>query len=140
VPDNVLNPLISALHADPHFATFCCTREEEAVGIAAGAWMGGMPGVVLMQTSGFATLPNVLASLVVPFQIPVLMIISERGTLGEFNLGQVMVCRTMHPALKKKNYRTGSRILKRQRKRRMSRKGWPPGFRIAVTPQSRKAG
>jgi sulfopyruvate decarboxylase alpha subunit len=99
VPDNVLNPLIKGLHADDHFTTFCCTREEEAVGIAVGSWMGGMLGVVLMQTSGFATLPNVLASLAVPFQIPLLMIISERGTLGEFNLGQAMVCRTMRPSL-----------------------------------------
>lgn len=99
VPDNVLSPLIRSLHADPFFTTFCCTREEEAVGIATGAWMGGMLGVVLMQTSGFATLPNVLASLVVPYQISLLMIISERGTLGEFNLGQTMVCRTMRPSL-----------------------------------------
>ena len=95
----MLSPLINGLHADPIFTTFCCTREEEAVGIATGAWMGGMLGVVLMQTSGFATLPNVLASLAVPYQIPLLMIISERGTLGEFNLGQAMVCRTMRPAL-----------------------------------------
>ena len=40
-----------------------------------------------------------LASLAVPFQIPVLMMVSERGTLGEFNLGQAMVCRTMRPVL-----------------------------------------
>ena len=99
VPDNVLSPLIRSLHEDSSFTTFCCTREEEAIGIAAGAWMGGALGVVLMQTRGFATLPNVLASLAVPFQIPVLMIISERGTLGEFNLGQALVCRTMRPSL-----------------------------------------
>jgi sulfopyruvate decarboxylase alpha subunit len=99
VPDNVLSPLIRGLHEDGDFTTFCCTREEEAVGIVAGAWMGGMLGVVLMQTSGFATLPNVLASLAVPFQIPLVMIISERGTLGEFNLGQALVCRTMRPSL-----------------------------------------
>jgi sulfopyruvate decarboxylase TPP-binding subunit len=35
----------------------------------------------------------------VPFQIPVVMIVSERGTLGEFNLGQALVCRTMRPVL-----------------------------------------
>ena len=52
-----------------------------------------------MQTSGFATLANVLASLAVPFQIPVLMMISERGTLGEFQVGQAIVCRTMRPVL-----------------------------------------
>jgi sulfopyruvate decarboxylase alpha subunit len=99
VPDNVLKPLISCVHGDPYFSTFATTREEEAVGIVAGAWMGGMRGIVFMQTSGFATLANVLASLSVVYQIPVLMMISERGTLGEFNLGQALVARTMRPVL-----------------------------------------
>src|SRR5262249_54459862 len=53
----------------------------------------------LMQTSGFATIANVLASLVVPCQIPALLFVSERGTLGEFNLGQALVCKTMRPVL-----------------------------------------
>jgi sulfopyruvate decarboxylase TPP-binding subunit len=61
--------------------------------------MAGMRGMVLMQTSGFATLANVLASLPCAFQIPVLLMISERGTLGEFNLGQAAVWRTMRPTL-----------------------------------------
>jgi sulfopyruvate decarboxylase alpha subunit len=99
VPDRVLTPLIRALHEDKDFIAFATTREEEALGILAGAWMGGMRGVLLMQTSGFATLANVLASLAVPYQIPLIMIVSERGTLGEFNLGQAMVCRTMRPVL-----------------------------------------
>ena len=99
VPDRVFTPLIKALHADPFFTAFPCTREEEAIGIVAGAWMGGLRSAVLMQTSGFATIPNALASLVVPCQIPVLIFVSERGTLGEFNLGQAMVCRIMRPVL-----------------------------------------
>jgi len=99
VPDRVLTPLIKAIHADPFFTAFVTAREEEAVGILTGAWMGGMRGALLMQTSGFATLPNVLASLTVPCQIPTIMVVSERGTLGEFNLGQTMVCRTMRPVL-----------------------------------------
>jgi len=99
VPDNVLRPLIEGAHADPFFTAFATTREEEAVGIVAGAWMGGTRGIVLMQTSGFATLANVIASLPVPYQIPVLMMVSERGTLGEFNIGQAMVARTMRPVL-----------------------------------------
>ncbi len=61
--------------------------------------MGGTRGILLMQTSGFATLPNVIASLSVPFQIPTLMMVSERGTLGEFNIGQSLVARTMRPVL-----------------------------------------
>ncbi|MGY3080994.1 sulfopyruvate decarboxylase TPP-binding subunit [Bradyrhizobium sp. LM6.10] len=99
VPDRVLTPLIKNLHADPFFTTFATTREEEAVGIVSGAWMGGRRAAVLMQTSGFATLANVLASLAVPYQIPLIMFVSERGTLGEFNYGQSLVCRTMRPVL-----------------------------------------
>ena len=49
VPDNVLRPLIEAIHADPFFTAFTCAREEEAVGIVSGAWMGGLRGIVLMQ-------------------------------------------------------------------------------------------
>lgn len=99
VPDRVLAPLIAAVEADPFFTAFPAAREEEAVGIVTGAWMGGMRGVVLMQTSGFATLANVLASVVCACQIPLVMMVSERGTLGEFNLGQAMVCRTLRPVL-----------------------------------------
>ncbi len=99
VPDRVLTPLIKALHADPYFITFPTAREEEALGIVTGAWMGGMRGAILMQTSGFATLANTLASLAVPCQIPALLFVSERGTLGEFNLGQALVCRTMRPVI-----------------------------------------
>jgi sulfopyruvate decarboxylase alpha subunit len=99
VPDRVFTPLIEALHADGDFTTFACTREEEAVGINTGAWMGGMRSALLMQTSGFGTIPNALASLAVPSQIPLIMFVSERGVFGEFNLGQALVCRTMRPVL-----------------------------------------
>jgi sulfopyruvate decarboxylase alpha subunit len=99
VPDRVFTPLIKGIHADPFFNAFAATREEEALGIITGAWMGGLRGAVLMQTSGFGTIPNALASLVVPCQIPALIFVSERGTLGEFNLGQALVCKTMRPVL-----------------------------------------
>ena len=99
VPDRVLTPLTRSLHDDEFFTAFATTREEEALGVVSGAWMGGMRGALLMQTSGFATLPNVLASLALPYQIPLIMVVSERGTLGEFNLGQALVCRTMRPVL-----------------------------------------
>ncbi len=99
VPDNVLRPLIEGVEADPFFTAFAVAREEEGLGIISGAWMAGMRGILLMQTSGFATLPNVLASLPMAFQIPALLLVSERGTLGEFNIGQTLVARTMRPVL-----------------------------------------
>jgi len=99
IPDNVLTPLIDAVHSDPWFRVVCPAREEEALGIVAGAWMAGLRGITLMQTSGFATVANVLASMIVPYQIPALMLISERGTLGDHQLAQAIVRSTMRPVL-----------------------------------------
>ncbi len=99
VPDNVLTPLINGVNADNYFMPVGATREDEAVGTVTGAYMAGLRGVVMMQTSGFALIANALASLVVPSQIPALMVISERGTMGEFNIGQSLVARTMRPTL-----------------------------------------
>jgi sulfopyruvate decarboxylase alpha subunit len=99
VPDNVLTPLITGVTADNYFMSVNATREDEAIGMVAGAWMGGLRGVVMMQTSGFALIANALASLVVPYQIPAILVVSERGTMGEFNIGQVLVARTMRPTL-----------------------------------------
>ena len=99
VPDNVLTPLIDGVTADNYFMPVNATREDEAIGTVAGAWMGGMKGVVMMQTSGFALIANALASLIVPYQIPAILVVSERGTLGEFNIGQTLVARVMRPTL-----------------------------------------
>jgi len=99
VPDNVLTPLIKGVTEDNYFTSVVATREDEALGIVTGAWMAGMLGVVMMQTSGFGVIPNALASLVVPYQITAIMVISERGTMGEFNVGQALVARVMRPTL-----------------------------------------
>jgi sulfopyruvate decarboxylase alpha subunit len=99
VPDNVLTPLIKGIHSDNYFMPANATREDEAIGIVAGAWMAGMKGAVLMQTSGFAVAPNAIASLIVPYQIPAILVVSERGVMGEFNIGQTMVARVMRPTL-----------------------------------------
>ncbi len=74
VPDNVLTPLISGAAADNYFMSIGATREDEAVGTLAGAYMGGLRGVVMMQTSGFALIANALASLIVPYQIPAIIV------------------------------------------------------------------
>ena len=99
VPDNVLTPLLKGVNSDNYFLSVCATREDEAIGTVTGANMAGLRGAVMMQTSGFALLPNALASLVLPYQIPAVMVISERGTMGEFNIGQSLVARTMRPSL-----------------------------------------
>ena len=99
VPDNVLTPLLKGVTSDNYFHSVCTTREDEAIGVVSGAWMGGMKSVLMMQTSGFALVANALASLSVASQIPIVMVISERGTLGEFQVAQQLVARTMRPVL-----------------------------------------
>ncbi len=99
VPDEVLTPLINGADSDPDMIAFAASREEEAIGISAGAALGGTRSVVLMQSSGFGNSVNALASLVVPYQLPVVMIIGERGVLGEFNSVQVPISRTIRPSL-----------------------------------------
>ncbi len=99
VPDNVLIPLIAGFQEHERVPVFSATREEEAIGIACGAYLGGTRAVVMMQSSGFGNIPNALASLAVPYQIPFLMIISERGSLGEYNSVQVPITRVIRPTL-----------------------------------------
>jgi len=99
VPDNMLVPLIAGFRADERMTVFSSTREEEAIGIACGVFLGGQRAVVMMQSSGFGNIPNALASLAVPYQIPVLMIITERGALGEYNSVQVPITRVIRPTL-----------------------------------------
>ena len=76
VPDNVLTPLIAGAAADNYVMAVGATREEEAGGTLAGAYMGGLRGVAMMQTSGFALIADALASLIVPYQIPAIIVVS----------------------------------------------------------------
>ena len=48
VPDNVLTPLIAGVTADNYFLS-AVTREDEAIGMVTGAWMGGMKGCVMIR-------------------------------------------------------------------------------------------
>jgi sulfopyruvate decarboxylase subunit alpha len=54
-------------------------REDNAVGIAAGAELAGRCPVVMMQNSGFAQSVNAIASLVLPYRLAILFVISLRG-------------------------------------------------------------
>jgi len=83
VPDKGLATLIDAVAADPRFVHVPCTREEEAVGLCAGAALAGRRGVLIMQNSGLGNAVNALTSLVSFYQLPLLMLISMRGGPGE---------------------------------------------------------
>jgi sulfopyruvate decarboxylase alpha subunit len=89
VADRVLAPAIERMAADPYFHLVCLTREEEGVGVLAGGYLGGMRGALLLQSSGFGNTLNGFGSLALPYQIPMVLLLSVRGGPGEFNVCQV---------------------------------------------------
>lgn len=64
---------------DPEMIYIKATREEDAVGVATGAYLAGKKPIVLMQNSGLANCINALASLCIPYKIPILMLVTWRG-------------------------------------------------------------
>ena len=99
VPDVSVAQVTRLLEDDPYFHLVSATREEEAIGIAAGAYAVGRRAAVFMQSSGFGNCVNAIASLCIPFRIPVPLFINLRGDMGEFNIGQVAMGRATRPIL-----------------------------------------
>jgi sulfopyruvate decarboxylase subunit alpha len=99
VPDNPLSHVLAALDDHPGIRTTLATREEEAFGIAAGLYLGGVLPAVMLQSSGLGNSLNAITSLVVPYQVPMLILISMRGDAGEWNAAQVPMGRAVRPIL-----------------------------------------
>jgi sulfopyruvate decarboxylase subunit alpha len=100
VPDNPLSQILRVLENDyPDVRATLATREEEALGIAAGLYFGGARPALMMQSSGLGNALNALGSLLIAYQVPVLFIISMRGDPGEWNRAQVPMGRAVVPIL-----------------------------------------
>jgi len=84
-----LGKLMELVECDPEIKHIPVTREEEGFGICAGAYLSGKKPAILMQNSGLGNSVNVLASLYQLYKLPILMIMSHRGTEGEFMSAQV---------------------------------------------------
>jgi sulfopyruvate decarboxylase subunit alpha len=90
VPDNPLSHVLRVFEEEYRDVRLCLsTREEEAFGIAAGLYLGGRRPAVLLQSSGLGNSLNALTSLLIPYRIPVLMVVSMRGDEGEWNAAQM---------------------------------------------------
>lgn len=83
MPCSILTHLTLAAEASTDVDYVAASVEGEAVSIAAGAWLAGGLGAALMQNSGLGNAVNPLASLCIPYEIPVLMIVSWRGEPGK---------------------------------------------------------
>jgi len=88
VPDAGHKRLIELCQADKAMRAVVLTTEEEGIGLAAGAWLGGQKSVLLMQSSGVGNIINVLGMVQV-CRFPLVIIVTMRGEEGEFNPWQV---------------------------------------------------
>ena len=83
LPETWLVHLIRLADDDPEMILVRLAKEEEGVGISAGAHFAGVKSAMLMQNHGFLASINGIVSLAHLYKIPLLMLISYRGTFGE---------------------------------------------------------
>lgn len=83
LPCKFLDKLIRILYEDSFFTHIPVTREEEGIGICSGAFLAGKFPAIVMQNSGLGNSVNALASLSLYYGIPIILLISHRGTEGE---------------------------------------------------------
>ena len=88
VPDAGHKRLLELCHADRRLRAVPLTTEEDGIGLAAGAWLGGQRSVLLMQSSGVGNIVNVLGMVKV-CRFPLVIVVTMRGEAGEFNSWQV---------------------------------------------------
>jgi sulfopyruvate decarboxylase alpha subunit len=98
VPDAGHKRLIELCRADRKMRAVVLTTEEEGIGLAAGAWLGGEKCALLMQSSGVGNIVNVLG-MVRECRFPLVTLVTMRGEQGEFNPWQVPMGQAVRPVL-----------------------------------------
>ena len=98
VPDAGHKRLIELCRADRKMRAVVLTTEEEGIGLAAGAWLGGARCALLMQSSGVGNIVNVLG-MVRECRFPLVTLVTMRGEQGEFNPWQVPMGQAVRPVL-----------------------------------------
>jgi sulfopyruvate decarboxylase subunit alpha len=83
LPDLKFVELIRAIDRDPHINHVPLCREEEGVGICAGAYLTGKKSALLMQNAGLLNSCNGITTTCLQFQIPILLLIYYAGDLGD---------------------------------------------------------
>ena len=75
--------MITILEDDKDVYYSAIPREEEGMGICAGAYLGNKLPCIMMQNTGIGNSVNSIVSLLQLYQMPVVFLISYRGTSGE---------------------------------------------------------
>lgn len=96
-PCAVMSPLYGAVEQGPGVLTVA--REDNAIGIAAGAALTGHLPVVLMQNHGIGPSLGAIASLVMPYRTPMLLVVHVRSAEGAPQAETMLLSRITRPLL-----------------------------------------
>lgn len=99
LPDSLFKELYPALDADPDIRTIRVTNEGEGAAICGGVFLSGKRAALVMENSGLRAAAEPLARMGLGAGIPVVMLMSYRGDLGENNWWAVPHGITMEPML-----------------------------------------
>jgi sulfopyruvate decarboxylase subunit alpha len=99
LPDSLFKELYPALDADPDIRTVRVTNEGEGAAICGGVFLSGKRAALVMENSGLRAAAEHLARLGLGAGIPVIMLMSYRGELGENNWWAIPHGITMEPLL-----------------------------------------
>jgi sulfopyruvate decarboxylase subunit alpha len=83
LPDNWLMGLISALDGDQRFVHVRVNREESAIGLCSGAYMGALGSAAVMGASGFMTVVYAITKINYTYEIPLFLLLTLRGEVGD---------------------------------------------------------
>src|SRR6202035_193414 len=83
LPETWLVHLVTLADEDPEMVLVRLAKEEEGVGISAGAHLAGVRSAMLLQNHGFLASVNGIVSLAQLYRIPLLLLVSYRGGFGE---------------------------------------------------------
>ena len=83
VPCKQLAGVIDAIEKNNRILHVPSNKEDEGMGLCAGAYMGGKRPCIIMQNTALGVTINTLATLIQYYQIPLPMLISYRGEVGE---------------------------------------------------------
>src|SRR5436190_12798689 len=100
LPETWLVHLIRMAEEDPEMILVRLAKEEEGVGVSAGAHLAGLPSAMLMQNHGFLASINGIVSCAHLYKIPLLMLISYRGGFGERDPWQTQGGNVTEPLLR----------------------------------------
>src|SRR6201997_5916503 len=100
LPETWLVHLIRMAEEDPDMILVRLAKEEEGVGISAGAHFAGVKSAMLMQNHGFLASINGIVSFAHLYKIPLLMLISYRGSFGERDPWQTQGGNVTEPLLR----------------------------------------